>query len=209
MRLGPAVVAIIQMHSPHRVQKLAFPIVLPGAVASRINPFRLALDRSRPARPAVPTASANTTSSFASRNNSANPPNTSASSPSTSSSTHQTGGSHIAPARPLLSFCFCSSFRFCSSFWRSPHASSFWRNQNLCISPLLLFVLAKCRVPQVSILRPGVFSSPHTTVIPTEATQNYRHPDRSNGRSHRPLRSGGTPAFRLCCCLFLLHPERP
>jgi hypothetical protein len=31
-----------------------------------------------------------------------------------------------------------------------------------------------------------------------------RHPDRSNGRPHRPLRSGGTPAFRFC--LFLPLP---
>src|SRR5271170_1184149 len=27
-----------------------------------------------------------------------------------------------------------------------------------------------------------------------------RHLDRSNGQSHRPLRSGETPAFRFCPC---------
>jgi hypothetical protein len=41
-----------------------------------------------------------------------------------------------------------------------------------------------------------VFSFPHTTVIPTGAE-----------------RSGGTPAFRLCCCLFYavdcFSPENP
>jgi hypothetical protein len=36
-----------------------------------------------------------------------------------------------------------------------------------------------------------------------------RHPDRSNGRPHRPLRSGGTPAFLRCLFLLIIRAKPP
>ena len=46
------------------------------------------------------------------------------------------------------------------------------------------------------------------SAVSTKATHHLiRHPDPSSGRSYRPLRSGGTPAF--CRCLFFVcHSER-
>jgi 4-hydroxybenzoate polyprenyltransferase len=49
----------------------------------------------------------------------------------------------------------------------------------------------------------GICFCPCCCLFSSTHPQRNRHLDRSNGQFHRPLRSGETPAFRLCFCLFL------
>jgi hypothetical protein len=50
---------------------------------------------------------------------------------------------------------------------------------------------------------------PAAFVLLFHPLQRNRHLDRSNGQSHRPLRSGETAAFRLCTCCWILNLPQP
>jgi hypothetical protein len=88
--------------------------------------------------------------------------------------------------------------------------------KNPCISPLplpslvlrrllFLFVILERSEGSASVFVVA-FAFAFAVACPLPSNPNPRHLDRSNGQSHRPLRSGETPVFRFALAVACTFP---